>query len=361
MQRLWITAMTAAALAYLEACSSVPSALPREKVPAAITSAEQALQKSDAETALEWMRAAAVTKDLPTEQRDRIQLLLERAAELRIQQLSKPGSDPSELEDLVDLGLPRQLAVSAGVRAAQLWVAEDEPMEAFQLLKKLDTRFPLHHERQVAGDLLCDVGLQLIPDAPGFLGLFSTRDEGEEILEYVILNAPWAKRSDEAFAALSKSYEEAREWALAIERSERLVLSHPASPLRISAQARIPHLRLSSLKSPEYDRIALQKARTELEEWLIAYSGHTLEPAVRIDLGDCLRRLSDNDLIVSHFYDRVDNAYGARRHARRAIQEARDAGDQKRVAEASEWLAGLPAVKDPLTGADFEPFEEAKP
>jgi hypothetical protein len=359
MHRLWITATIALALA-LAACSSVPTALPREKVPEAITHAEEALQRGDAGAALEWMRAAAVTKDLPTEQRDHIQILLERSADLRIQQLSQPGSDPSDLEELVDLGLPRQLAVSAGMRAARQWIAQDEPMKAFRLLKKLDTRFPLHHERQQAGDLLCDLGLTLIQDAPGFLGLFSNHDEGEEILEYVILNAPWAKRSDEAFDALSKSYEKEREWALAIERSERLVLSHPASTLRVSAQARIPHLRLLSLKSPEYDRVALQKARAELEEWLIAYAGHELEPAVRIDLGDCLRRLSDNDMIVSHFYDRVDNAYGARRHARRAIDEAHDAGDEERVAAAREWLAGLPAVKDPITGADFEPVE-AKP
>lgn len=233
------------------------------------------------------------------------------------------------------------------MRAAELYVAQDEGLDAWKVLKKLDTKFPLHFARQRAADLMCDIGLVAIQDGPGFLGFFTTRDEGQEILEYVILNAPWAKRCDEAYRALSELYEKERNWDLAIDRTQKLVLNQPGSPLRVYAQAQVPHLRLVSIKSPEYDRTAITTARQELEQWLSMYPGHEIEGAVRVDLGDCLRRLSDNDMIVSRFYHRVDSPFGARRHAERAVAEAKDAGDAERVKEAEAWIAELPPAPEP--------------
>lgn len=333
----------------------VPSSVPAEDAPKAMQKAEIALDRQDAEKALAWIRAALASPGLPTEQRDRAQILLESAAQMRLEQLSTPQSDPDDLADLVDLDLPRQIAVTAGMRAARRMFEKGEPMDAFKVLKKLDKKYPLHHERQAAGDLLVEIGLSMKDDGPGWLGLFTTRDEAQEVLEYAILNAPWAKRSDEAYAALSKLYEQDRDWSLAIDRAEKLVLNHPNSPLRKAIQAHIPELRLEALKTPEYDRTALVKARSELEEWLTAYKGDELESKVRLDLADCLRRLCDNDMIVSRFYARVNNAYGARMHAGRAVEEAHDAGDDTREKTAQSWLAELPEAKDPLAGQGNAP------
>lgn len=328
----------------------VPSKLAPEDVPDAIERAERALERDDTATAIDWLRSASRSTGLTAVDRDRVQILLEKACARHIEVASADPEGADELADLVDVDLPRQLAVEAGLRSAARLIAEDRSLDAFEVLKKLDTKFPMHHERQRAGDLMCDIGLEAIQDGPGFLGFWSTRDEGQAILEYAVLNAPWAKRCDEAYRALYQLYEADHEWDLAIARAEQIVLNHPASPLRAEAQATVPRLRLASIKSPEYDRSAISRARVELVQWLETYAGRSdLEERVRIDLGDALRRLSDNDLIVSRFYERVDNAYGARRHAERAVEEAREAGDLEREHEARAWLERLPPA--PTVGA----------
>ena len=145
-------------------------------------------------------------------------------------------------------------------------------------------------------------------------------------------------------------------------------MNHPQSPLRPRSQASIPHLRLHLLKSPEYDRSELLKARAELEEWLSSYAGHEHETAVRIELGDCLRRLSSSDLVIAGFYTTVGNEFGARQHAARAVDEARLAGDEDLVREAEASLRRLPAprTKDDSgakadTGPDTRPDTGKEP
>jgi len=326
-----------------------------EDVPAALTEAEAALARDDAQTAVEILGPASRSIGLTPQLRDTVQLQLERAAQRRIQQLSGPDSDPDELADMVDLELPRQIAVQAGLAAARRYVELDEPMDAYDLLKRLDDKFPLHHERVASGNLMADVGLAMSNDTPTFFGWFDTLGESQEVLEYVILKTPWAKRCDEAYMALSVSYEKDQDYRLAIERAEGLVLNHPGSPLATPAQARVPQLRLRMLASIEYDRQELVVARQELQEWLVRHGGNELEHTVRVELGDCLRRLCESDLLISRFYDTVENPFGARRHAQRAIEEARDAGDEKRARKAQAWLDSLPPAVNPLTGTETLP------
>jgi hypothetical protein len=333
----------------------IPSTLDADKVPGAITKANDALARGDTATAIDWMRSASKATGLPVETRQEVQTLLEKASQQRIDQLSHDEDGADALADMVELDLPREIAVEAGLASAELYLKQDEGIDAYRVLKQLDTKFPLHYERQRAADIMCDVGLVAILDGPGFLGFFTHRDEGIAILEYVILNTPWAKRGDEAYKALSIRYEYDGEWDLSIQRAQQLVLNHPGSPLRIQAQAQVPHLRLLSIKSPEYDRDAISQAKGELEEWLTMYMGTDLEPKVRIDLGDALRRLSDNDMIVSRFYERVDNPFGAHRHADRALQEAKDAGDEERMKDIQAWIDGLPPAPPPAIPAAAVP------
>lgn len=319
-----------------------PSKLEKSQVPHAIERAEADLAAGNAKRALEWMTVATDVADLPTQTRNQVQALEERAADARIRQLSAPGTDPEELVDMLELDLPRQLAVSAGMRAAELEFAAGNPKDAYYLIKKIDTKFPLHHERVAAGDLLVEIGLHLAQHPSHFLGVFESHDDAEEVLEYVILNDPWSTRCDEANEVLARLYEEDRNWTLAIDRNEKLVLNYPNSRFRPYSQARIPHLRLTALKSPEYDRSELIRARRELEEWLIRYPGNELEPAVRDDLGDCLRRLAESDLVIARFYRTVGSVAGQRLHAQRAAEEAKLAEDKEREQEARDLLSALP-------------------
>lgn len=346
-------------LQLLAGCSSTnlftSDALDPEDVPAALAEATAALARDDAQEAVELLVPASRAIGLAPEVRDRVQIDLERSAGRRIEQLSGPDSDPDDLAALVELELPRQIAVQAGLAAARRYVEVGEPMDAYDLLKKLDERFPLHHERVASGNLMADIGLSLKDDTPTLFGWFDTLGEAQEVLEYVILKTPWARRCDEAYMALSVLYEQDEDWDLAIERSEGLVLNHPGSPLAIAAQARVPELRLRKLASPEYDRQELDRARQELQEWLVAHGSDDLEPKVRLELADCLVRLCESDLGISRFYDTVGNAFGAQRHARRAVQEARDAGDDERLKRAEEWQRSLPPAVNPRDGTETLP------
>ena len=86
----------------------------------------------------------------------------------------------------------------------------------------------------------------------------------------------------------------------------------------------------------------IKRACTEGQTPVQTLTREELENRVRIDLADCLRRLSDSDRNIAEFYERVGNGLGARRHALRAIEEARQAGDQGRVAETENLLRDLP-------------------
>lgn len=332
-----------------------PPALDPDEVPGAVSEATAALARDDAQSAVELLVPATRAVGLTPELRDQVQVTLESAAARRIAQLSVPDADPDEIAELAELELPRQIAVEAGLLAARRYLEEGEPMDAFDMLKRLDDRFPLHHERVASGNLMADIGLSLKDDTPTLFGWWDTLGESQEVLEYVILKAPWSRRCDEAYMALSVLYENDQDYDLAIARAEGLVVNHPGSPLSIPAQARVPTLRLAKLASPEYDRQELERARQELQSWLVTHTASTLEPSVRLDLADCLARLCESDLEISRFYDTVGNPFGAQRHARRAVQEARDSGDEERVRRAEEWQASLPPAINPRTGTEVLP------
>lgn len=321
-----------------------PDKVKVEAVPEALARAQQAFDGGDTKNAVGWARAASRAEGLPTIERNRVQSFLEEAASARIAELSGDGANPKELVKLYELELPRQLAVSAAVRAAQLYVEQGKRVKAFKLLQRVDQRYPLHHERYAAATLLVEMGLELADDDSKFLWFYNRRDDGIMVLEYLVLNAPWEPRCDEAYFKLGQLYEEDHDWELAVERHENLILYHPDSRLRPYSQGLIPHLRLMSIDSPEYDRNELVDARAELEAWLARYAGTAdaeLERQVRIDLTDDLRRLADSDLGIARFYRRVKNGYGQNLHAERALDEALLAGDEERAKSARALIAAV--------------------
>lgn len=341
------------ALAWLASCSSLPHWMPgsTRHAPATVKAEdyERAMREARAgmaegayDRALDWTLATRETEGLTPAQREESRRLMEEAATRRIAELDVEGADPDDLADIAGYDLPRQIAVDAGLRAARRYMEAGEAHDGYLVLKKLDARFPMHHERQAAGDMMIEMGLSLKDDDDGFFGLFETVDEAQEILEYAILNAPWARRCDEGYAALCAMYAKQRRFDLAIERAGQLVLNHPESKLRPRHQLLIPQMRLDSLLSPEYDRQALAQARVELIDWLQTFPGEALAAQARRDLVDCNMRLYESDMGISRFYAKVESPWGARFHALRAIDEAREAGDAEREAEARDWLASLP-------------------
>jgi outer membrane protein assembly factor BamD (BamD/ComL family) len=204
-------------------------------------------------------------------------------------------------------------------------------------------------------------GLTLSKDDSGFLGFFRAKDDAKAILEYLVLTYPTERRCDQAYFALAQLYEEDHIWSTARERHEDLVTYHYESPFEPISEARIPHLRLRALRSPEYDRRELLRARVELEQWLSKHPGHELENSVRLDYADCLQRLVESDLFVARFYKRVSQWQGARLHAERALRIANETADERVIARATSVLDSLPPASEPpgkpqATGAP-EPAE----
>ncbi|MFT7668712.1 MAG: hypothetical protein ACI8X5_001410 [Planctomycetota bacterium] len=329
---------------YITRSADVPSSIELEEVAGAIHAAEQALLAGDAHAALDWMRVASELDGMPSDQRVKVQNLLEISADRFLADLDDDEAPPEALAEILDLDLPRQLAVTGAMRAVHLWVEREEYYEAYALIERIDKRFPAHHLRAEAGRLLVESGLGLSEMDSGWFD--STRDHAFACLEYCSINYPLTRRGDLVYRRLAEMYEEDQRWHFAIGRHEELTQNYPTSPLVPYSLARIPHLLLASIESPEYDRNALIQARKDLGSWLGSYPGHELTGQVREDLTDALVRLTISDLGIADFYQTVGVAEGARFHASRALSQARLAGDEKRTNKAQAVLDSLPAVVD---------------
>jgi len=331
--------------ASLASCSSLGIGGAREvslaEADSVLTSARQSLQDGDHQAALRDLKALLEVEGLSTAQRSTVLQLFGVASERHIEAVATNPDSAEELADLLEDELPREIAVAAGIASAQAFIRQDQATKAWQTLRRLDERYPLHHERATAGRLLVDIGLALSHDDRGWWFFWSARGEGRTCLEYVVLTHPSLPRCDEAYLRLGEIYGEDENRLLAIERYSDLVLYHPSSPLRALAQARIPMLRLELLDSPEYDRNGLLLALAELEDWLIRFPTNTLKESVLASRIDCLRRLSSSDLGIARFYERVENEEGMIYHAERALEEAQTAGDAALAAAAQALITSV--------------------
>ncbi|MBM3986529.1 MAG: hypothetical protein FJ294_01045 [Planctomycetes bacterium] len=313
------------------------------EVPEALELARADLAAGRSREAYERVRAAREVLGLSVEVRDELERLAETCATRRVEELVAAGGDPDDFDDLDPKELPRQLAVELSLAIARYRVADDAPLKALKELEDLETAFPRHHGRVEASALLIDAGVALVRSDGGWW-LWTDRDDGVQVLEFVVLNYPGERRVDEAFYELAGAYEKDQQWGLAIQRHEELVVSHIDSPLAPLSQARIPHLRLAWIESPEYDRKDLLRARAELEHWLSVHAGQSQEADVRLDLADCLERLVQSDFGIARFYQKIDQPFGARFHALRARDVARQSGSTELVAAAEALLVELPDV-----------------
>ncbi len=316
-----------------------------EDAAAVLSAAEEAIARGDHERALREIEGLFYLEGLPTSQRTRATHLFATAAEEEIKRLSQTTDGAEELAEFVNDELPREVAVSAGIASARAYIARGEADEGWKVLKRLDERFPLHHERAAAGRLLVESGLALSHDDRNWWIFWSARDEGMACLEYLVLNHPAEPRCDEAYTRLGEIYSEDNQRLLAIERYSDLVLYHPESRLRAAAQAQIPMLRLELLDSPEYDRNGLLLALDELNDWVVRFPDHPILDDVLQSRLDCLRRLSASDLGIARFYERIGNPEGRIYHAERARELAQSAGDGP-LADAADLLIAEQAPAD---------------
>ena len=252
---------------------------------------------------------------------------------------------PGRLKRIFNLEVPPRLRVEAGIAAAKAYLEDGERVKSFRQVRAVEDAFPMHHLRMQAGDLLLATGLDLAADDTTWFLFFSpARDRALEVLDFLVIHYPFHPGCDQAYQTLGLLLE-ATDWDYrAIARYEDLVAYHPDSPLAGEAEARIPMLRLDQMDRDDYDRHEVLRAREEAAAWLQRYPGHPLTGEVEALLGDAAVRLVRGDLVVSRFYLEVEQAFGARLHAERALREAELLGDLDLLAEADELLATADAL-----------------
>ncbi len=281
------------------------------------------------------------TPKISTDARVTAQSLLERGAE----ELSQRSMNAYDLEDLAESELPSRIAVPAGLRAAEIMVADDERSDGYRLLQKIDQRYPSHAFREEAGDLLWTIGTSYANDTRRRLFLFPYSNRAPGVFEYLSTEYPTHEKSDDALVRLAEIYTEQRLFDEAIEKHRELVLWSPDSPFRVKSEAEIPRLRLADLDGPAYDRDAMLLSLSELEAWVRDYPNHELRPEVDRTMVDCLQRIADNDLIVAKFYRTVKSPDGARQHAERALEFGKRAGNQEQQDEIRAFLASVDEIE----------------
>ena len=348
-QRSLLGPLAALALLLLASCGSSPiakvSPMDPQLVPGTLGSVTvvPAAEMPDAllvATVAELL-AANQSRGLDTRTRVEVRGALEQYAG----ELAARGEDPRALADLSRSDLPARISVPAGLRSARLYLQREDRMDAFKTIRRLDERYPSHALRMEAGTLLKEVGDSFFFDDRKKYFLFPYSDNAPQVYEYLSAEYPKHPETDDALRKLADTYEGGRQFAVAIQKHEELVLWCRDSPYRIASEAAIPRLRLASLDGPEYGRDSMNVALGELELWLSSYPDDDLRPEVERTLVDCLQRLADNDMVVARFYRTVRSATGARQHAARALETAKRAGNPEQLDEIRRFLQAIDEIE----------------
>ncbi len=357
MRNLSPLALAAVLLPVLAGCGALglgdsedPGNVEWETVDRHLELAGEEVAAGEYETAIDRLLPVRELQGISPESRRRMESLLAEA----VLHLLAPesGCDSGDLRRLFRLELAPSLRARVGVAAAERMLEEGSRIDCYKMIKKVEDEIPNHSERALAGDVLARAGLSLARDDRRYLLIRRYESRGMAALELLVMDYPFESRCDEAYAELARIYEERRDLDLAIERNEDLLYYHSESPFATAAEARLPYLRLKRLKRDSYDRGEMLRAKREVEQWLARHPGHELEGWVHGVRAECLRRLASSDLILARYGERIDNTFGARMHAERALEEATEAGAEKEAAEARALLDSLPPAREP------EPSEE---
>ncbi len=329
----------------LGSCALLPNAadLDPEDALVEIERAEQELAAGDLKSALNRLIAVRNIDGLEASVRSRCEEALERSADQLLEGYRTSARSSRDFLELFELELPVRYRALAGVLAAERMIAEERRVSAFKLIKRVDRTLPGHPARALAGDVVGRAGLSLIRDDRRYGLIFRYRSRGVSALEYLVLEYPLDPRCPEAYAELAQHYERTGDLDRAIERHEDLLFYHSLSSEAVLSEAGLPYLRLERLEGDDYDRRELLLARSELGRWLERHSEHELREWVASVALECDRRLTRNDLVLAHYYERIGSPFGTKIHSERALQRAQEAGITDLADAARELLASLPA------------------
>lgn len=334
-----------------------------ETVPGYLADIDSSLEAGDALDALDRLERVNRTANIEPADRVRADRQLDVAMEAAVSGLHQGVYDSADLSDIFGLELPTRARARAGVEAAFDLASRDHPVAAYKMARKVEFALPAHPERQRAGDLLQDVGFEMVERDDNYFWIFSYRQRGIEALEFLVSRYPFHPSCEEAYRKLSVAYERVDDLDRAIERLSDLLVYHPDTSFRGEAEARLATLRLKRIELDEYDRSELVRARDELAAWLDRFSDHPLREDVFDTLDDAHVRLAQSDMSLARYYARIDVARGVQLHATRAIDEAGRSRLERHaetvrtlVADAERLIAEHPIVEGEDDGEVFTPL-----
>jgi hypothetical protein len=218
-------------------------------------------------------------------------------------------------------------------------------VSAYKLVRRVELDLPSHAERRAAGSVLARAGFSLADDPHRYNLIMRYRSRGIDALEFLVVTYPFDEHCAEAYWVLARTYEERGDLDLAVARYEDLVIYHPETRWAVSGQARLPYVRMTRLHRDDYDRRELVRASQELDGWLAVRAGHELEPWVREQQRICRVRLTESDLSLARYYERIENPAAVRLHAARAVATAELAPDGGLADEGRALLAAHPEAQ----------------
>jgi|GEM_PF-3824937 len=271
----------------------------------------------------------------------------------------RASTRPSQLDRIRTSRLPRTVRAMRAVAKAELRLARDTPLLAFEELWELEQSYPAHHLSNEAADLVWAAATRLRERDGSFLFFYSDAGRANTVYDYLVVQHPTHPRCDEAYWRLASFDAERRRFVDAILHLEDLVLYHPTSPYAIEAEARIPTLRLEDHARSDFDIGSLERILAETRAWLARHGRVGLSPErdalverMRAQEVECLMRLARGDLAIARYYDRLDESFGAWQHAARAQDYAAEANDADLIEEARALVVEHESAALGTRGAD---------
>lgn len=163
------------------------------------------------------------------------------------------------------------LAAEAQFQAAECAWAAERWFAAGELYVKYVEDRPLNSHLETVEQRLYQIGDRLIVDGKRGLwgtGIFTTSEEGVDVLRRLATLLPTGKLADDALMRIGRHYAEQRDYVGAESTLQELIESHPASEWRLQARFLVAWAYREDNRGPAYDGEKLKRARAHFCEYL---------------------------------------------------------------------------------------------
>lgn len=217
-----------------------------------------------------------------------------------------------KLEKLVEYHPLAVEAPEALLMTGDIFLAEGEPVDAFEAYNKLITDYPSSTLYTTALQKQTDLAFG---SAEGkikykFLWIMDTPIDTSHVVDMLTKvrdNAPTAPTAPKALLKLGETYERTSAPEQAITAYHKVVDNYPSSGEAPYAQFAVGNNLLSRMEQGSRNKSTLKAAQESFEDFLQRYPKHTLAPLAKDKLSQVRWRLATLNLDIANFYLRTGN------------------------------------------------------